>query len=552
MIENNLVIDNNRVKDLYNDLIIRKRRSDDTQDNWYVYDSQIDVAKEIIYNFYSKQTRYCLLLAEMQSGKSGTFFSVPYIISRNETLLKHLKIDITNNQINVYLLTGLNEIELIKQLETDITGFTGMDISKNILHNSEMSKFLSKSKETWSEDDLNVINKMSKNSLILIDESHYGSDKNQILGNFLTKILNINAKGDELLEKNNIYMVSISATPMAELLSNLETKKNVRLKTSDGYYGICDMFEQNKIFPSFDLKTDDSVDRFIDTILQINKNGYVLVRCNEKLKANIKKRLSDRSVNIETEDYDQYNKSRILDNMGINDLLQKVINKPKIIFLKGLLRAGKRVDTENVIMVHDTAESKTDTTVQSLLGRCCGYGKNKDIQIYCDYKAAVDYRDWVASDFSKDFTPSKAKNILGGKNNLATTTYIDSIIFDIKNNLPVLDIVAKGRRNRKEKEELLLLFNNETINSIIKGKIPFEIATLQTVSSKTKESNYLKNYANPKQTKKYFGDWHVKEDDLGKIVIAIFYEEDLKELMVQFGQVIRNNVEITVNPKTIY
>ena len=48
-------------------------------------------------NLYTKQHRWCLLFAEMQSGKSGTFFSVPYIIARNKILIEKLGIDNFNN-----------------------------------------------------------------------------------------------------------------------------------------------------------------------------------------------------------------------------------------------------------------------------------------------------------------------------------------------------------------------------------------------------------------------------------------------------------------------
>lgn len=80
---NNIMVDNSLFKDTFNECIQTTRRTNDIKDKWYVYDNQIETAKEIIYNFYSKQNRWCLLFAEMQSGKSGTFFSIPYIISRN-------------------------------------------------------------------------------------------------------------------------------------------------------------------------------------------------------------------------------------------------------------------------------------------------------------------------------------------------------------------------------------------------------------------------------------------------------------------------------------
>ena len=185
-------------------------------------------------------------------------------------MIDKLKVDITSNEINVFLLTGMNEKDLISQFETDISNFTGMDIKKNILHNSEMQKFLKKPSSEWMTDDFIIISRMKKNSLILIDESHYGSDQKQVLNQFLTKILNISPNGDnEYLSKNNIYVVSISATPMAEFINaNISEfkKKIIPLKNSNGYYGISDMFNNGRIEKSFDFKDNKSIDRFIDSI----------------------------------------------------------------------------------------------------------------------------------------------------------------------------------------------------------------------------------------------------------------------------------------------
>ena len=83
-------------------------------------------------------------------------------------MIDKLKVDITSNEINVFLLTGMNEKDLISQFETDISNFTGMDIKKNILHNSEMQKFLKKPSSEWMTDDFIIISRMKKNSLILI------------------------------------------------------------------------------------------------------------------------------------------------------------------------------------------------------------------------------------------------------------------------------------------------------------------------------------------------------------------------------------------------
>lgn len=567
----NVTVEDSRVKALFDDCVSVVRQTIDTKHKWYVFDNQIDTAKEIIYNFYTKQNRWCLLFAEMQSGKSGTFFSIPYIISRNNVLTKKLGIDMNGDEINVYLLTGMNERELIEQFETDISNFTGMDIKKNILHNSEMRKFLIKKESEWSSDDELVINKMRKNSLILIDESHYGSDKNQILNQFLTKILSIPPTGDNsVLIKNNVYVVSISATPMAEFINaNISEfkKKIVPLKNSEGYCGISEMFKNNKIFKSYDLKDSGSVNKFLDRIVSYKDNGYVLVRCTEKQKLKILHEMGTRLLDFKVVDYDQYSKSRILDNMGINDILQNPPSKKTMIFLKGLLRAGKRVDTRNVLMMHDTSESKVDTTVQSLLGRCCGYNKNSNIEVFCDKDSAVKYKDWVESGYDLKLVPNKSKNILGN-NKVAVSFHSKFIIEDYTKNAEMEFLLSLSPIKKADKIKLFELFLEMSITGKIGDNITEELRLKQEIESILlhKEKLVLSSIykcdkdINPGEWDKRFRESYeynlinysttVDEEDLGKYVIGTVCDLKSKILVISVGIV--EDKSTTVNEKSMF
>ena len=561
--EDIIQIQEDRVRDLFNENISVGRLTTDTYSKSYVFDNQIETAKDIIYNFYTKKNRWCLLFAEMQSGKSGTFFSIPYIISRNNILTKKLAIDMFDKEINVFLLTGMNEKELISQFEKDIDAFTGMDIKKNVLHNSEMRKFLSRNEKEWSKSDKIVIDRMRRNSLILIDESHYGSDKDQILDKFLTKILNINPNGDNTeLINNNIYVVSISATPMAEFLNaNISEfkKKIIPLKNAEGYWGIVGMFDKNKIYQSHDLKNQNSIDKMLDDILNIKKSGYILVRCTSTQQNKIKNRIEERKIKkLQTINYDQYEKSRILDNSGINDILGQATTSKVIIFLKGLLRAGKRVDTKNIIMVHDTSDSKVDTTVQSLLGRCCGYGKNQEIVIYCDKESAFKYKLWVESGYDLESIPDKSKNILSnkrGKSNIRIETFRSPIEFDVSNNSLVLDKIkiVNGRainKTRNEKIDILRSLNSKEINSIIDFGIldvNYTIGSIFTTDINKDNTSYKKQYLSVLNSGIFMGDYKPKDGEEGKIVFSAAYDIHNKKILVSFGQVVKPSIIASEN-----
>jgi hypothetical protein len=555
-------ISNDKVRDLFNECVVKNRRVDDYTDTSYVFDNQIETAKEIIYNFYTKTNRWCLLFAEMQSGKSGTFFSIPYIIGKNSILINKLGIDMFGNDINIFLLTGMNEKELIKQFETDINNFTGMALTKNVLHNSEMQKFLKTDESNWLPSDKLVIDRMRKNSLILIDESHYGSDKNQILDKFIKNILNINPNGDnENLIKNNIYVVSISATPMAEFLNaNVSDfkKKIIPLKNSIGYFGIEEMFKMNKVHSSFDLKSNLSIDRFIDTILNINKIGYIIVRCTKKQQDLIENRMGNRLIsNINIIDYYRYGKKMILDNTGINEILDQVPSKKTIIFLRGLLRAGQRIKSENIIMIHDTSDSKVDTTVQSLLGRCCGYNKNKDILIYCDKFSAEKYKDWVVSGYDMKLIPNKSKNILGNSN-VSIKSFRKPIEFDVSNNSFINNLMSK-RKSKNDRINILKSLNDSIINNIINNgilDIDFTIGSIfsvdmlkhnEWINGGKKYTSYQKQYIDVLKSGSFMGDYKPDEKEVNKIVFSAAYDITNKKLLVSFGKVEIINVTSSEN-----
>lgn len=548
-------------KKLFNEIIDTVRLTEDKYSDSYVYDNQINTAKDIIYNFYTNKKRWCLLFAEMQSGKSGTFFSIPYIISRNTILQKKLNIDIFDSEINVFLLTGMNEKELIEQFEMDIVQFTGKNLKKNILHNSEMRKFLSKPKNNWSINDINTIQKMKKNSLILIDESHYGSDKNQILNKFLTQVLEISPNGDNTpLLRNNIYIVSISATPMAEFINaNLSefNKEIIPLRNSNGYNGIVEMFNSKRIFKSYDLKDISTTNKFLDKILSINKVGFILCRCSKKQQENIEFLIAKRMVDIRRIDYNAWSRSNILDNKGIDDILKNknelgTPNKKTIIFLKGLLRAGKRVDTTNVIMIHDTSESKVDTTVQSLLGRCCGYNKNTDIDIYCDLESADKYKRWIESGYDLKMVPDKAKNVLSNGSTYKIDSICDPIIFDVSNNKYILSTM-NNRKSKVDRINILKSLNNEYINSIINsGSLgnSYTIGSIFKVNKNKENTSYKKQYLDVINNKIFMGDIKANEENTGMIVFSGAYEEVDKTMVVSFGKVIKS--EVSTNDKTMY
>jgi hypothetical protein len=249
--------------------------------------------------------------------------------------------------------------------------------------------------------------------------------------------------------------------------------------------------------------------------------------------------------------------------MGINDILQNIPNNKTIIFLKGLLRAGKRVDTRNIIMTHDTSDSNVDTTVQSLLGRCCGYGKNKDIEIFCDKISAEKYKNWVESEYDLDLVPDKSKNVIsnGIGRNYVQTIY-DPIEFDISDILSKM--IMDKRKSKENKIKILESLNNDLINSILNNGIlrkDYTIGSIFTVDKNKTNTSYKKQYIDVINNKIFLGDFKTdskgrdpklgaSDDEVGKIVFSAAYEINDKKLLVSFGKITKPIVQ--TNDKSMY
>lgn len=532
----NKIIQFFRKKELKQELILRV--TNDEQSSFYVFDNQIASAMDVIENF-KNGNRWCLLMAEMQSGKSGTFFSVPYIIARNQTIKEEL--NLVDDNINMFLLTPMSDSELVQQFEQDIVNFTGVEIKRNVIHNNEMQKFLKTPKDEWTTTDINTINKMKTNSVILIDESHYGSDKNQILNTFLEEILEISATGEStILKEKNIYVLSISATPMAERISVDDTtikKKIIPLKNTKDYFGIVGMWETNKIKQSFNLNNKEGINELVNVINKLPENGYVLVRANDRGDKDIEDIIKEIPNEIECINYNMETKKSIFSNTDINDILSVKPNGRKIIFFKGKLRAGQRVKTEHVIMVHDSHKSTSDTTAQSFLGRCCGYSKNRNIEIYCDLKSAKEYYEWVKSGFAKLSTP-KAKNVFKETSKITTKKLIEKPIVRIVDDVDILAILGKKIKTVEEKLKIVQYLNEPILNDVLDDD-NFIISRISRVSEDNKNSTYQKNYVDMKDGV-FFG-YHKQdggEENLGKVIIIGAFNSTINELVILPGMVI--------------
>lgn len=427
----------------------------------YLYDSQINTAKNVVANLARTSTRrnHVILAAKMQSGKTGVCNAVVNIISQTE-LQRYLAVD------KYMFITGMNDCGLksqtLKRVEEQVIGankdniYSGLRSKKNlsvnhyfVLKNSDLLKY---------EGDIN-------NTVIFIDEAHYGSGDKNILSKFLYQH-GIDWKDTNDLIKRNIYIISVSATPFDEIVSDTkEVKSIVELKPSKEYVGVSEYLYNGQVMDAekddieeegviFDY-INDAHQRMVDNgeagIIIIRTRKFNVIEADPYIKKDFDiYEMYSSGSNIEYEtfnemakdliDKNEYNKkvSAMKSSSAIIGGMPKMYVKPLLVLIKGAFRAGITLDSrikDYVYMIYDFS-LKADTTAQALLGRLCGYrDKKSDISntyIYVNKKFADMYSIW-----ENDFQNRKVVP--------CSKTTFEWIPNDVKN--PLAQIGTKSRGN---------------------------------------------------------------------------------------------------------
>jgi hypothetical protein len=431
----------NLLDKLPNDLFITKT----------IFDNQIDAAKDILKSFTahignkededSAKNNHVILLAQMQGGKTGVCNSLVNIIEHGDKKIKsYFGIE------DYYFITGMNDNGLHQQTyerckeEIDFL----KNIDKDKLGAYLISKYRQSRKDEYHKNVTNIFvyknsdlkknikyikNHKVENCIIFIDESHYGSNENHILTDWLDSN-NINWKNNSDLKNRNIYIVSISATPLDEIISDIaDSKEKIILKTTTDYYGVINFLNQDMIRSAsnsdFNFDSKNNTYRIIEFIKNahskmINNKGLIFIRSSnrkEQMLINndyIKDNFNCVHINSQNGriDYKSINLPfKILMGSDTNSLCNDIDKKPILYLIKGAFRAGHTLDAnikEHTYMIYDYSINGCETTLQGLFGRFCGY-RNKFLSntiMYVNTNHIDEYYNWVVSNFQNDETPT--------------------------------------------------------------------------------------------------------------------------------------------------
>ena len=357
----------------------------------------IKAGNEIVQAFTRGGKSYAILWALCQSGKTATFH---WVIKRM-LVLGHAK--------RVYLLCGSAEVCLREQAEDDAKTYNKSFVKDG----SVQVVFRTGFKRLLKEGGMNI-----EDALIIIDESHLDQTKGMELDQFLTAHgLNLTGDCPEAV-KQRCRILSVSATPYAEIAALKECerigrpveKAIVHLTPGKGYVGIRQFLDEGKIKATFDI-TAESVEAFSAFLKKKDfACRYNIMRVKTRRAAKVIRQTcarlgfhcasytaKDTSLAITEDERDarvteavekswrslpaskrtSERKKALREKAELDHpWLGEAPVKTTIILIKDRLRAGKVVPKEHIGFVwEDAVSSNTDTLVQALLGRMCGYYK---------------------------------------------------------------------------------------------------------------------------------------------------------------------------------
>ena len=321
---------------------------------------QTAAAINILSIFIAKIIRYAILMAECQAGKTGAFQELINLMLSSGIIQR------------VYILCGSSEIGLRDQAIQDTKQ------ANNASYESGKIKVLFRQDFKGYTMDIT-------NALIVVDESHLDQGQNQELDKFLGEHgLSMDGNPTKLNEKN-AFIVSVDATPYAELaaLKHKETPFNKHveeLRSGTTYFGLSKYLYTGLMKSTYDISKNPA--RF-QMLLASKGCKWSLVRLTHGKHASSEEAAikaicesSGFSFLYYTEEKTEVAITRDEQKrLGPSILcLEDAPRRPSVVIIRGRLRAGKVVPKKHISFVWEGAKnSKTDALVQGLPGRMCGY-----------------------------------------------------------------------------------------------------------------------------------------------------------------------------------
>jgi len=375
--------------------------------------NQLISAKDIL-KAYFEESRYVILTAEMQSGKTDTFYLVAFEMLRNEIVR------------NVYIICGSGDTELRGQHRLDDPDieklYNKYHLYLNVLgwSTEEILRIIADIKKSIVPvfgTQLKKVEYEARDVLIIHDESHFAqSEGNMVDLSLRSTGIHLDGQVEQLMNRNYYYL-SVSATPCSELSNNMlmgQGKRIVVMMPGEGYMSIEEIYLTGRIhgFNEWQEGLAEGLRKALEPMRSSGQTGYAIVRVQNNKEADARYVCQQYGC-----DFLVYDGNRSKNSLTINQILSKKTERLTVIFVKGLLRMGKRLYKKYLRFCLESAKgSKTDTLMQSLLGRCCGYDSLDTIQFYVDqdFLDSGELERYIAMAKGQPVIPFKAMNLAKG------------------------------------------------------------------------------------------------------------------------------------------
>jgi len=387
----------------------------------------MEAADRIINALLRGDVFWAILIAQMQSGKTETYLLACCEIVRRGFVEE------------VVIFSGNSETDLRDQLNKEVKSNDSLFMSKYMMYLFERGlsfseaialprQILAKICVVWGTE-LSKYEKTHTKTLFVWEEAHHAQSIHQCPDKFLTKI-GISADGDSsVLEENGNFVISVSATPFSEL-SDLhhyrQSKKIVYLEPGVNNvtglpYNSVKLICENKRLISF-TNLEDGLTSALRK--EHTSRKYGIVRITNKNEDDVKRIIEENGWTWIV--FDSLAKGELKElGKRVWAGMDKEPERDTIILLRGKCRMGKNLVKKHILFVMETARnSKTDTVLQGLLGRVCGYAEGSElIDVYLhqkiiksgEIKRYIDLIEGIRTEGTVNVIPTKAKNIAPGR-----------------------------------------------------------------------------------------------------------------------------------------
>ena len=336
--------------------------------------NQITASDAIMDEFQGKH--YVQLQAQMQSGKTGCGLYTAFKMLQDKTIE------------NCFIISGMSDTSIKSQWQKEIRTLGQSYLQLLTDSPSDLSKIFKKlPKNVYFNRTLEQIIDIStiSNSLIIIDEIHYGSTAHGSLHKFLHKfgLQNI-IHGQEcsILSEHNIYILSITATRANEdCIYNNEQDESVKenwgrvyMEPGDSYKSIMDYHTQGLVHSNIKLEVANEP-KLLEILQKYQSQAkYFIIRAIGKQRDYLLEFLIRHNIKKIHFDAETYSRTPFYNTEP---------TEFTVVIIRGKLRLGNQLNKTYICGVFESSDKmNNDTLLQALPGRVCGYNIPHDIDIY--------------------------------------------------------------------------------------------------------------------------------------------------------------------------